>query len=56
MIHYYFGSKDGLYDVVVEEAQARLHSRVARAIEDADSGTLPARPVRAYAEFPPEDA
>lgn len=54
MVNYYFGSKDGLYDIVVEQAQARLHSRVTRAIGEGQ-GDLPARLVRAYVEFLSED-
>ncbi len=37
MINYYFGSKRALYDIVVAEAQARLHARLGAAVADGPS-------------------
>ena len=52
MINYYFGSKRALYDIVVTEAQDRLHTRLGEALADGPSG---ARLAAAYFDFLAED-
>ena len=51
MINYYFGSKRALYDVVVEEAQARLFASVSSELARAGAADLAARLAAAYFDF-----
>ncbi|MFC1707810.1 TetR/AcrR family transcriptional regulator [Planctomycetota bacterium] len=51
MINYYFGGKRPLYDVIVEEAQARLLTSVEEALRGGREGDLPARLTGAYFDF-----
>jgi len=51
MINYYYGSKQALYDVVVEAAQARLFRSLATAMNRPGEGDLPARLAAAYFDF-----
>ncbi len=55
MVNYYYGSKRALYDMVVEQAQARLFARVAAAVTDSTAPDLPARLAGAYFDFLSED-
>jgi AcrR family transcriptional regulator len=52
MINYYFGGKRALYDSVVDEAQARLHARLAEALA---CGPSAPRLAAAYFDFLAED-
>lgn len=56
MINYYFGGKRALYEGVLAEAQARLHARLAVALErgDAGQGVAP-RLAGAYFDFLAEE-
>lgn len=51
MVNYYFGSKRALYDAVVEEAQGRLMTRLAAALEGGRRAGGPARLAVAYFDF-----
>ena len=55
MINYYFGSKRALYDQIVEEAQADLRARVARALAGATPAELASRLAAAYFDFLAEE-
>jgi len=55
MINYYYGSKVALYDLVVEQAQARFFARVSTALEGGDRVELPARLTGAYFDFLSEE-
>ena len=52
MINYYFGGKRALCDVVVAEAQSRLHARLTASMADGPSAT---RLAAAYFDFLAED-
>lgn len=55
MINYYFGGKQALYDVVVDEAQARLFRRMAAVMAGVDERTLAAELAGAYFDFLAEE-
>ena len=55
MINYYYGSKLALYDLVVEEAQAKLFARVSDALRGGARADLPARLTAAYFDFLSEE-
>ncbi len=55
MINYYYGSKQALYDLIVEQAQARLLSSISLALAESEQEQLPARLAAAYFDFLAEE-
>jgi AcrR family transcriptional regulator len=55
MVNYYFGSKRRLYDMIVQEAQARLSARMSEALTAGEEVDLPARLIAAYFDFLSEE-
>ena len=55
MINYYYGSKQALYDVVVEGAQARLFGGIAAVMREGDPADAPARIAGVYFDFLSEE-
>lgn len=51
MINYYYGTKQALYDVVVEHAQARLFNGIATALRTTPEAELPAQIAAVYFDF-----
>jgi len=55
MINYYYGSKQALYDVVVEHAQDRLFRNVSEAIQEHSGDGLAAQLAAVYFDFLAEE-